>query len=67
MTRSHPPQPASGPLSAPHTEWLTLIRYQARQADDQSRQPPPLATLAINGLQDWQSPETVETSLSVIL
>jgi hypothetical protein len=50
-----------GPLSKPHTEWLTLIRYQTRQADDQSRQPPPLATLAINGLQD-----AVEAMLSLV-
>jgi hypothetical protein len=52
MTTSQPAQPTPAPLSQPHVEWLTLIRYQARQADDQSRQPPPLATLAINGLQD---------------
>lgn len=39
-------------LSPPHTRWLSLIRYQARVAEEQSALPAPLATLAISGLQD---------------
>src|SRR5688572_363577 len=32
--------------------WLSLIRYQANLAVEQSRQPMPLAGLAINGFHD---------------
>ncbi|MGH3719643.1 MAG: hypothetical protein ACRDRI_12565 [Pseudonocardiaceae bacterium] len=39
-------------LSAPHVRWLSLIRYQVMAAVEQSRQPMPLAMLAINGLHD---------------
>lgn len=39
-------------LSTPHLRWLSLIRYQVMAAVEQSRQPMPLAMLAINGLHD---------------
>lgn len=39
-------------LARPHVEWLSLIRYQAVAAIEQSRQPMPLAMLSINGLHD---------------
>jgi hypothetical protein len=39
-------------LSPHEAEWLSLIRYQALSAVEQSRQPPPLGGTAINGLQD---------------
>lgn len=39
-------------LARPHVEWLSLIRYQATVAVEQSRQPMPLAMLSINGLHD---------------
>lgn len=35
-----------------HTRWIALIRYQTTTALEQSRQPPPMSMLAINGLQD---------------
>ncbi|MGH3835961.1 MAG: hypothetical protein ACRDSF_09690 [Pseudonocardiaceae bacterium] len=35
-----------------HVAWLSLIRYQARLADEQSRTQLPLATLSINWLPD---------------
>jgi hypothetical protein len=38
-----------------------LIRYQARQAEEQSREPMPLATLSLNGFQD-----AVESMLSLV-
>jgi len=53
MATSQPtPPPANKPLGPFHVEWLTLIRYQAREADEQSREPLPLATLSINGFHD---------------
>lgn len=36
----------------PQSQWLAVIRYQLLAAIEQSLQPGPLATLAINGLQD---------------
>lgn len=39
-------------LSPAHIRWLSLIRYQARVAEEQSALPAPLGTLAISGLQD---------------
>jgi hypothetical protein len=39
-------------LTQPHVEWLSLIRYQATAAVEQSRQPMPLAMLSINGFHD---------------
>lgn len=49
------------PLAPSHEEWLGLIRYQAQQAEEQSRAPLPLATLALNGFQD-----AVESMLNLI-
>jgi hypothetical protein len=48
-------------LSAPETEWLSLIRYQLLMAIEQSRAPSPLNGLAINTLQDC-----VEAMLSLV-
>lgn len=39
-------------LSPSHTRWIALIRYQADTAVEQSKQPVPLAMLAINGMHD---------------
>jgi hypothetical protein len=39
-------------LTQPHVEWLSLIRYQAITAVEQSRLPMPLAMLSINGFHD---------------
>lgn len=48
-------------LSPAQVRWLSLIRYQTRVAEEQSLLPPPLATLAIAGLQD-----AVEAMLGLI-
>lgn len=59
-TTGHPP--VSVKVLAPaHVEWLSLIRYQARQGDEQSRAPLPLSTLSINVMQD-----AVEALLNLI-
>lgn len=39
-------------LTSEHLRWLTLIRYQARMAEEQSAMPAPLSTLSIGGFQD---------------
>jgi hypothetical protein len=49
-------------LSPAHTSWIALIRYQATTAVEQSRQPTPLSTLAINGVQD-----AVEALLGLVI
>lgn len=61
MTTSQPAGSAPQLLSPPHTEWLSLIRYQARQAEEQSRAAFPLANLALNGFQD-----AVESMLGLV-
>lgn len=40
------------PLDPLHVQWLSMIRYQADLAVEQSRQPLPLAMIAVNGLHD---------------
>jgi hypothetical protein len=62
MTAGQPTQPPTNkPLTPSHVEWLTLIRYQAREADARSREPMPLASLSINEFHD-----AVEAMLGLI-
>lgn len=50
-----------GPPSEVETERLSLIRYQLSAAQDAAAAPPPISSLAINGIQD-----AVESTLALV-